>query len=596
MQLSTSTPSASADSSLLGIPGPIAGARSPKSPGSAEDLPVFDFAELLPSEDSAANPIQGSAMGHSEGLGRASKITAPQVATDARAFTGSAVLLSFPPAGSAPVSGPAIPTEATTTGDSNVAAALAGNGSLVSDPLAGSRGIPQEGSGRRFFSTESSATALQTEGLTPSEVAESSPLLNQGRARLQTAKSGSASSATDDRLSAEAMLALVPLAQSPWLLSPAAPSGTAWQKSRDGDSESAQASPAGTVAISAESGPRYQPSSRPSGEIFSRRDQTSADFSGNTEDVGEAPSTNLAARVFLFHPVGAATAMATIPAKPRTAEGLPIGQEARDDAGIPLAAIFAGSEMPRVDLQIPRPETRSYKLQNNVAEGFKSDVGEVGTSVAKSPLVMTSIVKSNADAPGEPWSSDHGPGLSSVGASAMPVITNQSNADRAPTPAETLASAHRAVDAVLATAERFTPSTQSVANLKLSVGDSELMIRVEVRAGEVHATFRTDSPELRAALSHEWRAASLQSVDQSLRLAAPVFASSEHSFGDQNSGFSSEHPGQRREQPSRFKSEFVPPGSLRDPEAATADGGDAAAAMPALRGQSPTTQHLHAFA
>jgi hypothetical protein len=178
----------------------------------------------------------------------------------------------------------------------------------------------------------------------------------------------------------------------------------------------------------------------------------------------------------------------------------------------------------------------------------------------------------------------------------MPVLTNQANADRVPTPAETLASAHRAVDAVLATAERFTPSTQSVANLKLSVGDSELLIRVEVRAGEVHATFRTDSPELRAALSHEWRAASLPSVDQPLRLAAPVFASSEHSFGEQNSGFSSEHPGHGREQSSRFKSEFVLPGSPRGPEAATADGGEAAAAMPGLRVQLPTTQHLHAFA
>jgi hypothetical protein len=596
MQLSTSTPSASADSSLLGIPGPIAGARSPKSPGCAEDSPVFDFAELLPSEDSAANPIQGSAMGHSEGLGRASKITAPQVATDARAFTGSAVLLSFPPAGSAPVSGPAIPTEATTNGDSNVAAALAGNGSLVSDLLAGSRGIPQEGSGRRFFSTESSTTALQTEGLTPSEVADSSPLLNQGRARLQTAKSGSASSATDDRLSAEAMLALVPLAQPPWLLSTAAPSGAVRQQSLEGDSASVVALPAGTAAMSPGRAQLYQPSSRLAGEMLAGSDQTSADFSDNTEDVGVAPSANNAARALLFHSSGAATAMATIPAKPRTAEGLPIGQEARDDAGIPLGAIFAGSDMLRVDSQIPRAETRLNKLQTAVIDGFKSDAGEVGTSVAKSSLVMTSIVNSNADAPGEPWSSDHGPGLSSVGASAMPVISNQSNADRASTPAETLASAHRAVDAVLATAERFTPSTQSVANLKLSVGDSELMIRVEVRAGEVHATFRTDSPELRAALSHEWRAVSLQSVDQSLRLAAPVFASSEHSFGDQNSGFSSEHPGQGREQPSRFKSEFVLPGSLRDPEAATADGGDAAAAMPALRVQSPTTQHLHAFA
>lgn len=560
MQLSTSTPSASADSTLLGIPGPIAGARSPKSPGSAEDSPGFDFAELLPSEDSEANPIQGSAnapvsaaISYSERLDLDSNVTAAPVATDSRAFAGSA----FPPAGSALESSPAISSKAAPTGNSKVTAAPAFNDALVSD---------------------------------------SPSLLSPGAARLRPAKSGSASSATDDRLTAEAMLALVPLAQPPWLLSTAAPSGAARQQSLGGDSASVAALPAGTAAMSPGRAQLYQPSSRLAGEMLAGSDQTSADFSDNTEDVGVAPSANNAARALLFHSSGAATALVTVPAKPRLAEGLPIAQEARDNTGIPLGEIFAGSEMPGVELQIPRSDTRSEKLLNIVREGFKTASREVGTTVAKSVPVMTSIVDSNPAAPVEPRSWDHGPGLTSVGTSAMPVLTNQANADRAPTPAETLASAHRAVDAVLATAERFTPSTQSVANLKLSVGDSELLIRVEIRAGEVHATFRTDSPELRAALSHEWRAASLPSVDQTLRLAAPVFASSEHSFGEQNSGFSSEHPGHGREQSSRFKSEFVLPGSPRGPEAATADGGEAAAAMPGLRVQLPTTQHLHAFA
>ncbi len=706
MQLSTSTPSASADSSLLGFLGPAAGSRPSISPGSAEDAPAFDFAEFLPPAESAIPPIQPPAnapvsatVSFPERLGRVSEAVAAPVFMDARAFTATEPLRPFSPVVGAPASSPAIPTEATTVETPDIAAVPASNNSMVADMPSKSKPLsaPPEGPSRRLFSTEPAATALQTEGLPSSEAADSSPLLNQRPAPLQTAKSGTASSATEDRLSAEGVLVLMPLAQPlppassvefefapthlversqtdgvpegetaphqevatvgsgrsrraeaaaaerayaesvdwnvtaprpaidapvsdrakdsgeaasrtvaeidttrPLRMRPTAtPSAPARQKSREVNSGSAEASPAGTFAMSPDSARLNQPSSRPSGEMFSRGDRIPADSSGNAEEVGATPSTNIAstaARVFPLQASGAATTMAAVPATPRMAEGLPIGQEARDITGIPPRENFAGSEMRAVELQIPRSETRPEKFLSNVREGVKSTVREVGTTVAKSAPVMTSIADSNAGAPVEPSSRDHGAGLSSVGATTTPLMTSQVNSDRAPTPAETLASAHRAVDAVLATAERFTPSTQSVANLKLSVGDSELMIRVEVRAGEVHATFRTDSPELRAALSQEWRAASLHPVEQPLRLAAPVFASSERSFGEQNSGFSGEHPAHGREQPSRSASEFVLPGSLRGREAATANGGDAPAAMPALRVQPSTTQHLHAFA
>jgi hypothetical protein len=53
-----------------------------------------------------------------------------------------------------------------------------------------------------------------------------------------------------------------------------------------------------------------------------------------------------------------------------------------------------------------------------------------------------------------------------------------------------------------------------------------------LRDGAGHATFRTDSNELRSALAHEWQAVSAETPDHPLRLAEPVFAARDGSgFG-----------------------------------------------------------------
>ncbi len=91
---------------------------------------------------------------------------------------------------------------------------------------------------------------------------------------------------------------------------------------------------------------------------------------------------------------------------------------------------------------------------------------------------------------------------------------------------ESVASAHRAVEAVLVAADRFSSGDQHSVNLQFSVGGTDLNVRVEMRADEVRATFRTDSPELRSALAHEWQAAGNSAAgERSLRLAQPVFTS-----------------------------------------------------------------------
>jgi hypothetical protein len=87
------------------------------------------------------------------------------------------------------------------------------------------------------------------------------------------------------------------------------------------------------------------------------------------------------------------------------------------------------------------------------------------------------------------------------------------------------------VEVVLQAAADVSSREQKTVNLQISVGDADLNVRVELHANEVRATFRTDSPELRAALSHEWQSAATISTngDRTLRIVPAVFNASEHS-------------------------------------------------------------------
>jgi hypothetical protein len=92
--------------------------------------------------------------------------------------------------------------------------------------------------------------------------------------------------------------------------------------------------------------------------------------------------------------------------------------------------------------------------------------------------------------------------------------------------------AHQAVEAVLSAADRVASRTQHSVNLQFNVGGSDLNVRVELRAGEVHTTFRTDSAELRAALSNEWQSVTAHSSsERPTRLAPPVFTANGQSDG-----------------------------------------------------------------
>lgn len=96
--------------------------------------------------------------------------------------------------------------------------------------------------------------------------------------------------------------------------------------------------------------------------------------------------------------------------------------------------------------------------------------------------------------------------------------------------AEPAVVAHRAVDVVMTAVERYTTGDRHSVQLQFSVGGADLSVRVELRGDEVRTTFRTDSPELRSALAHEWQAATAGAHgDADVHLAAPVFSAGNNS-------------------------------------------------------------------
>ncbi len=100
-------------------------------------------------------------------------------------------------------------------------------------------------------------------------------------------------------------------------------------------------------------------------------------------------------------------------------------------------------------------------------------------------------------------------------------------------------SVHEAVAAVASAVEaleRRTDAGQKSVDLQFHLGTERLDLRVELKDGTVHTTFRTDSSELRTALTHEWQAVVQPASGRELRLADPVFSSSAGTAGDAAQG------------------------------------------------------------
>lgn len=178
--------------------------------------------------------------------------------------------------------------------------------------------------------------------------------------------------------------------------------------------------------------------------------------------------------------------------------------------------------------------------------------------------------------------------------SAVPLTFDALMKESTPPPAELASSARRAVDSAMAMAEHFTTGPQRGVNLQFSVSGVDVAVRVEMRQDGVHTTFRTDSPELRAALAQEWNSVvTAQPADRPQRLAEPVFTSTSSSAPNSGDADASQHrePGARQNQWDKANT-FAPP-----PSAGAAIDAAVAAVVPELH-DAPhfTARHLHTFA
>lgn len=120
----------------------------------------------------------------------------------------------------------------------------------------------------------------------------------------------------------------------------------------------------------------------------------------------------------------------------------------------------------------------------------------------------------------------------------------------APAPVATVRETMAAVITAVETLERRADVGQKSVDLQFDVGGEKLGLRVELRDGIVQATFRTESSEMNRALSREWQAVVQPALARDIRLAEPVFSSS-NSHNQSASGSPGHGAPQEREQPAR---------------------------------------------
>ncbi len=219
-------------------------------------------------------------------------------------------------------------------------------------------------------------------------------------------------------------------------------------------------------------------------------------------------------------------AMATIPVAPQERE------------------IFAGKYPGR---RIAADSVESAGERNFVSTGDKQVkplLAEAGITVAKSDSIMPA-------APTEDHRFARKPDPLTVLAARVEFEMSGPSAERITVPAAEAAGqnlAARAVETVTNLVEaQFSASMQKSGSvqLRLQFGGEDLRVRVELRDGAVHTDFRTDSPELRTALTREWQAVAASAPEQALRYLDPVFSSAPASASTD----SQQHPARQQQQP-----------------------------------------------
>lgn len=269
------------------------------------------------------------------------------------------------------------------------------------------------------------------------------------------------------------------------------------------------------------------------------------------------------------------------------APNVPVRDRARGAAATPAdfavsrGRVVAGPAGPR--------EEPAKKIVAGEGKQVTSQDPSVGTGVAKpAPTMSVPFLSPSLQHPASEYAG--------TGAAVAEVRGEPAATAAAEHPAvEQLRTAHEAVEVVLHAADQVSARTQKTVNLRFSVGDAALSVRVELHANEVRTTFRTDSAELRAALSHEWQSVAQGGLggDRPFRIAPAVFSSSEPAPAN---GFAGDASSQSREQksPRDGSSASLPAASMGRAASRTAPASAPAVTPP--RGAALNSRHLHTVA
>jgi hypothetical protein len=160
---------------------------------------------------------------------------------------------------------------------------------------------------------------------------------------------------------------------------------------------------------------------------------------------------------------------------------------------------------------------RAMEKTTEVAEEQFVELGatSLGTNAAKPEVHMPASL---SHAPSAPLVVER------LSQAVAPLTAEFAADERGADSPEWVETARRAVSVAVAVTEQLATQQKPAVTLKFTVSGVDLGVHVELRGENLHTTFRTDSPELRAALAQEWQqVAAVQPGDRAARLAEPVF-------------------------------------------------------------------------
>jgi hypothetical protein len=278
----------------------------------------------------------------------------------------------------------------------------------------------------------------------------------------------------------------------------------------------------------------------------------------------------------------AADPTATASASPGTASDATVVKAARQvgAAAIGGAEKFAGPVPNTGSTSATVSKSQDKKILTSDSKTVTESSEPVGIGVAKVAPVMPTAAPT-----------ERTPSAMVV---PIPVLAGSSSSNQTaaatPGPVSQQGLAQNAVDAAITAAESLSTGNQQAVNMQFSVGNADLSLRVELKNGEIHTTFRTDSADLRLDLQHEWQSANPGSGSGSVKLAEPIFTSSGNAASSAAGENAQQRGGQARQDTSSSASASTNFGSRATTSAAEAE---SPARVPVSHSSS---LHLQAFA